>query len=246
MKFNQRNVFISPKARLGHNVQVGDNTVIYDNVLVGDNSVICNDCVLGEPLPDYYRNPETYENPPLVLGENSLIRSHCLFYAGSVFGPELATGHRALVRHNVRFGRNCMIGINAVVDNDVTAGDYCRVYEYVNVAELTTLGQFVFMFAYSMTTSDPAPPSYNLRGVSIGDYTILGVKSTVLPGVTLGEHCVIGANSVVTRDLAAYSLAIGSPARVRCDVREHGYPWPQRFSRGMPWQGGDYDEWLRD
>lgn len=51
-------------------------------------------------------------------------------------------------------------------------------------------------------------------GVIIGENTFLGVGVTVLPGVTIGRRCVIGAGSVVTRDIPAECIAVGSPAKV--------------------------------
>ena len=51
---------------------------------------------------------------------------------------------------------------------------------------------------------------------------------TILPRVTIGEHCLIGAGSVVTKDIPAYSLAYGNPAKVvkkvtqlHCRVKNH-------------------------
>ena len=54
--------------------------------------------------------------------------------------------------------------------------------------------------------------------INIGDGSWLGYGVVVLPGVNIGRHVVIGANSVVTRDIADYSVAVGSPAVV---VRRH-------------------------
>ena len=54
MKFNNRNVFISDKAKIGNNVRIGDNTLIYDNVIIKDNCIIANDCIIGEPTNGYY------------------------------------------------------------------------------------------------------------------------------------------------------------------------------------------------
>lgn len=84
-KFSGANVRISPTAKIGKNVKIGDNTVIYDNVEIGDNTIICNDCVIGEPLNDYYYQPDTYENPKTIIGANSLIRSHTIIYADNKF-----------------------------------------------------------------------------------------------------------------------------------------------------------------
>lgn len=50
--------------------------------------------------------------------------------------------------------------------------------------------------------------------VIIGDNVWIGDKATILPGVTLGEGCVVGANSVVTKDVPAYSVVAGNPAKL--------------------------------
>lgn len=48
--------------------------------------------------------------------------------------------------------------------------------------------------------------------VRIGDDVWLGTTVTVAKGVAVGDGCVVGANAVVTRDLPAYSVAVGAPA----------------------------------
>lgn len=56
---------------------------------------------------------------------------------------------------------------------------------------------------------------YESKGPTrIGDNCWLGANVVVTSGVTIGERCVVGANSVVTRDLPAFSVAAGNPARV--------------------------------
>lgn len=53
------------------------------------------------------------------------------------------------------------------------------------------------------------------RPISIGAGAWLGGGALVLPGVTIGENAVIGAGSVVTRDVPAGAVAVGTPARAR-------------------------------
>lgn len=50
--------------------------------------------------------------------------------------------------------------------------------------------------------------------ITIGDDCWIGGSAVICPGVTIGVGCVIGAGSVVTKDVPAYSLAVGNPARV--------------------------------
>ncbi len=56
--------------------------------------------------------------------------------------------------------------------------------------------------------------------IVIGPNCWLGANVTIMPGVTIGEGCVIGANSLVTKDIPAGSLAMGSPARVVRTITE--------------------------
>jgi len=53
----------------------------------------------------------------------------------------------------------------------------------------------------------------------IGDNVWCGANVVITSGVTVGQRCVIGANSVVTRDLPAFSIAAGAPAKVLRQVR---------------------------
>ncbi len=57
------------------------------------------------------------------------------------------------------------------------------------------------------------------RPITIGDDCWFGGGAIVCPGVTIGEGCVIGAGAVVTKDVPAYSLAVGNPARVVRSLR---------------------------
>jgi len=257
MKFNNRNVFISPKAIIGKNVRIGDNTVIYDNVSIGDDTTICNDCVIGEPLSDYYylSNEEgTYKNPETVIGDKSFIRSHNILYAGSSFGSGFSTGHRVTIREHTTMGEGCRVGTLSDIQGYSTFGNYCWLHSNVHIGQKSTIGNFVFIYPYVVFTNDPTPPSRVCIGPTVNDYTQIAVFSVLLPGVTIGQHCLIGAGSVVGKNVEDFQLVVGNPAKPVKDVREiksreNGaahYPWPYRFDRGMPWQGIPYDEWLNE
>ncbi len=250
MKFNNRNVYISPKAKLGTNVKIGDNSSIYDNVEIGDNSIIANDCVIGEPIGDYYSDSD-YINPRTFIGANALVRSHAIIYAGCSIGESFSCGHRVTIREYSDIGVHCRIGTVSDLQGHLKIGNYCWLHSNVHIGQQSTLGDFVFVYPYVVFTNDPTPPSNICKGPSVGDYSQIAVFSVLLPGVSIGKHCLVGAGSIVGKDVEDFQLVVGSPAKAIKNVqeiksRETGeshYPWPQRFSRGMPWEESGFTSW---
>lgn len=251
MKFDGRGVNISSKAKIGRNVRIGDGSAIYDNVEIGDNSVICNDCVIGEPLASYYHDAD-YVNPATVVGPDSLIRSHSIIYAECTLGACFSTGHRVTIRENSIIGEHSSIGTLCDIQGNVRIGKYCRLHSNVHISQKSSVGDFVFLYPFSVMTNDPYPPSLDTRGGHIGNYTQIGVHAIILPGVKVGENCLVAANSVVTKTVPDFSLVKGDPARVVIDIRKYvvigkgtPYPWMSRFDRGMPWEGIGFDVWIQ-
>lgn len=227
---------ISPEAKLGNNIEIGPFTIIHPNVIIGANSIIESHCEIGLPTP-------LSDGSPLVIGENSHIRSHSEFYEGSCFGPELITGHRVTVREKTQAGLNLKIGTLTDIQGTCRIGDYVRAHSNVHVGQATEIGNFVWIFPYVVFTNDPHPPSDVRIGANVGDFSAIGTMSVILPGVTIGEHSLVGANSRVARDVESYSVVSGNPAKYVCNVSEillrdgsgrQAYPWPTHFRRGYP------------
>jgi len=253
MKFTNRNVFISPKARIGKNVKIGNNTTIYDNVTIEDNTIICNDCHIGEPLTDYYTNDD-YQNPSTLISKNSLIRSHNIIYAGNKIGCNFITGHRVIIRINNIVGNNCSVGNETEIHGKSVIGNNVRLHSDVVICEHSNIGNYVWIAPGTILTNDFTPPSNSLFGPKIGNYTIIAVNVVTLPGVKIGKHCLLGASSLITKDVEDFSVMVGNPAKYFCDIRElkskksnkSHYPWPYNFSRGMPWEDIGYEQWLKE
>lgn len=245
---------ISPTAKIGRNVRIGNNTVIYDNVEIGDNTIICNDCVIGEPSNAFYHDMDNYVNANTIIGHDSMIRSHTIIYAGNTIGAFFNTGHRVTIRENTQFGTHCSVGTLDDIQGHSVFGDYCRLHSNVHIGMHSTLGNYVFVYPYVVFTNDPTPPSEVCIGPTVGDFSQIATGSILLPGVCVGRHCLVGAGSVVSKDIHDYQLAVGTPAKEVKDVREikdretgmPHYPWPTRFDRGMPWATIGYEQWLKE
>ena len=251
MKFNNNNVSVGNNVSMGKNVKFGDNTIIYDNVSIGDNTIICNDCVIGETLNAYYSD-EKYINPPTIIGSNTLIRSHSIIYADSEFGDYLNTGHRVTIREKTIAGHHCMFGSYNDIQGLCKIGNYNRFHSYVNIGQESELGDYVFIYPFVVLTNDPTPPSNNLTGVKIDDYSQITTASILLPGCVIGKHSLVAANSTVGGKYPNDSFISGSPAKLIGilskmpffnEENKRHYPWPNNFKRGMPWADSSFETW---
>lgn len=104
-------------------------------------------------------------------------------------------------------------------------------YAHISAAICVEIGKCVLIAPGGYVTDhdhffeDPSKPLISNGKVvasptSIGDFVWIGERVMVLKGVRIGEHCVIGAGAIVTKDIPAYSVALGAPARV---VRQYSF-----------------------
>ena len=122
----------------------------------------------------------------------------------------------AIVVGSVVLENNASVWFNCVLraDNDViTIGENSQVQDgcvvHIDPGHPLTLGKDVSVGHMAM-----------LHGCTVGDGTLIGIKSVILNDAVIGKNCVIGANAVVSRDIPDYCVAVGIPARVvrRYDV----------------------------
>jgi len=237
--------FIEGDVIIGDNVRIGNNTIIRNNVVIGDNSFIGPDCILGEPLAAFYTD-KSYENPPLKIGKNSIIRSHSVIYAGSTFGDGLETGHRVTIRERSILGKCCRVGTLCEIQGYVEIGNYCRLHSNVHIAQTSTIRDYAWIFPHVVLTNDPHPPSDTcIKGPTIEEYAVIATASIIMPAIKIGRDSVVGAQSLVNRDVAPETVVVGVPAKVLYsihDVRckegrlQKVYPWRHHYSRGYPWE----------
>jgi acetyltransferase-like isoleucine patch superfamily enzyme len=184
------------------------------------------------------------EGAPLVLGEGAVIRSHCVLYEGSSFGPGLRTGHGVTIREGVTAGRELQIGSGSDLQGRTNIGDHVRTHSGVFIPQGTTIADFVWLFPHVVLMDDPHPPSDLGRAAPVlEEYCVLGAGALVLPGVRVGARAVVAAGSLVSRDVPPDALVAGLPARKvgpasRVKLRDGSgaaaYPWMRHFHRGYP------------
>lgn len=133
-------------------------------------------------------------------------------------------GHgRMIIGRWVHIGANtavrCHEGTLTIGDKSVLARDISiNSYLDIEIGACALIGDRVYISDFDHRFADRGLPIKD-QGIAksrvrIGPDVWLGTKVTVCRGVAIGEGCVVGANSVVTRDLPAFSVAVGAPARV--------------------------------
>lgn len=227
---------VSSKAKIGMNVKIGPFTTVYDNVIIEDESTIDGYCEIGYPT-------KLADGEPLTIGHSSLIRSGSIFYEGSKFGSNLATGHRVTVREKTIAGKGFQIGTLGDIQGHCLIGDYVKFHSNVHIGQHSKIGNFVWIFPYVVLTNDPHPPSNVMMGVLVDDYVAIATMSIVLPGVRIGEGALVGAHSSVSKNVDPNTVVAGSPAKFICETHkivlkdgsgEKAYPWRRHFHRGYP------------
>lgn len=136
---------------------------------------------------------------------------------------------------NCFFGKNCIVSAWEVYNNQqfsptILIGDNCRFGEYNHITTINKIvignslltGKWVTITDNSHGDTDidslklkPINRQIISKGpVIIGDNVWIGDKATILPNVTIGDGAVIAANAVVTKDVPAYSVVAGNPAKI--------------------------------
>ena len=128
-------------------------------------------------------------------------------------------------------GDETRVGPFVEIQRGAVIGARCKIQSHSFIPEGVTIEDDVFIGHNVVFTNDLWPRAVDDDGKLIGDdgWTLLRTlvkrravisSSVVLLPVTVGEGALIGAGSVVTREIPAYALAVGNPARVIGDVRE--------------------------
>jgi len=135
--------------------------------------------------------------------------------------------HHAHISSSAKVGKNCIIGDNVFIGKGVKIGDGCKIQNNSFLPAGVELEDDVFIGPSVVFTNVINPrafierksefiPTFVRKGASIG------ANCTILCGVSIERYAMIGAGAVVTKDISAFSVAFGNPAKVVGTTNEDG------------------------
>lgn len=144
----------------------------------------------------------------LTIGEGTEVWQFCVVLKGAVIGID------------------CNINCHSFIENEVTIGDRVTIKSGVYIWDGISIENDVFIGPNVTFVNDKYPRSKQyldqVLNTCVKQFVSIGAASTILGGIQIGEYAMIGAGSVVTKDVPAYSLVLGNPARIVGEVNQAG------------------------
>jgi UDP-2-acetamido-3-amino-2,3-dideoxy-glucuronate N-acetyltransferase len=158
------------------------------------------------------RAASTQRFPGVEIHESSYVD------AGVEIGAGSRIWHFCHILPGVKLGREVIVGQNVMIGPDVSVGDRCKIQNNVSIYQGVTLEEGVFCGPSCVFTNVNNPRAEierksEFRQTLVRRGTTIGANATILCGHTIGEYAFIAAGAVVTKDVPAFALMAGVPAK---------------------------------
>lgn len=161
------------------------------------------------------------------MSESYFVHPSSIVDEGCEIGKGTKIWHFSHIMPNCRIGENCNLGQNVVVSPDVVLGNNVKVQNNVSIYTGVICEDDVFL-GPSMVFTNVINPRSALNRKSEYKKTFvrkgasIGANATIICGIEIGTFAFIAAGAVVTKDVPAYALVVGNPARQKGWMSEYG------------------------
>ena len=137
---------------------------------------------------------------------------------GAIIGDNTRVWHFCHIMATAVIGSDCIIGQNVFVDNNVRVGNGVKIQNNVSLYNGVVLQNDVFVGPSVVFTNVINPRSFierkhEFKQTMVEQGASIGANATLICGITVGEYAMVGAGAVVTKDVPAYAVVMGNPAK---------------------------------
>lgn len=190
---------ISPTAKIGKNVDLGERVSIRENCVIGDNVKIGKGTIIRHNV---------------VVAKNTIIGENCYLKSGSVIGEDgfgfdfeedgipvrLPHLGKVVVGDNVEIGANCTIARGTLSDTIINRN--VKVDDQVHIAHNCVIGENTIITAQAEISGS----------VKIGKNCWLGPNCSIIQKIKIGDRVVVGIGAIVTEDIPDNKTIMGLEA----------------------------------
>jgi acetyltransferase-like isoleucine patch superfamily enzyme len=204
--------------------EIHPSAIVYPGTVLGDGVRVLENAVVGkQPTLSPRSTAKREPLEPAVIGDGSVVSTGAIVFAGTRVGARVIVGDQACIRERVELGDDVVVGRGSLVENDTTIGAMTKIQADAYITAYSTLEEHVFVAPCVVTTNDnwmgrTEARFGNVKGPTIRRGARIGGGAILCPAVEIGEEAFVGAGAVVTKDVAARVVVVGSPARVLRDV----------------------------
>jgi UDP-2-acetamido-3-amino-2,3-dideoxy-glucuronate N-acetyltransferase len=146
---------------------------------------------------------------------------------GAKIGSGTSIWHFVHICGGAEIGQNCSLGQNVFVGNRVTIGNNVKIQNNVSIYDNVHIDDDVFCGPSMVFTNVYNPRSFidrknEYRDTLIEKGATLGANCTIVCGVIIGKYSLIGAGAVINKNVPAFALMVGVPAKQIGWVSKHG------------------------
>lgn len=202
-------------------------TKIYGKSKIGKGTYLGENVIIGYPGVDELEkllNNKFNEVIGAKIGANCIIRDYGIVYSNVILGNNVRTGHHFLIREYTSVGDNTVIGTGVVIEARCKIGSNVSIQSDVYLSTNTIIKDNVFIGPRAVFINDKYMGRGEVRlvGPRVERGARIGANSTILPEIKIGKDSLVGAGAVVTKNVPAYTVVTGVPARKIGNVpKEH-------------------------